>query len=350
MKLLTCETDEEKSVTLQKQETHHEAADLAYAEKTKDKERALSDNSITCFAFDLQQCLPTPHLQTSVSFYKRLYWTFNLSFHDLATNEATCYLWHETIANRGANEIASCIYKQILNLPDNITTVILYSDTCGGQNKNSHVAAMFLYLLQVKPSIKEIHHKFLVPGHTHMECDADHSAIERQKKKSETLVSHPHDWATLIRCTNKKFRVVEMEQEDFFDCSGLLHKTGPLVLRKKDVSGEQFYWRPCCCFRYTDSFGEMGFKTTLDEKVDFSIHSLKRKSRRNSVFTLPAVKPAYTGPVPIASAKKKDLLCLLDVIPKVYHNFYQNLKTANIEDEDPDLRDIDPDDDDDFNQ
>lgn len=66
-----------------------------------------------------------------------------------------------------------------------------------------------------------------------MECDADYSVIERQKKKSESLISHPHDWATLIRCSSKKFKGIEMEQEDFFDFSGLMHRTGPFVLRKK---------------------------------------------------------------------------------------------------------------------
>lgn len=37
-----------------------------------------------------------------------------------------------------------------------------------------------------------------------MECDVDHSLIERQKKTSGMNIAHPHDWATLIRCTNKK--------------------------------------------------------------------------------------------------------------------------------------------------
>jgi hypothetical protein len=92
MKIQACEGEEERNKTLDLQKKHHEAADSAYEAKTKDKELAEKDNSIKCFAFDLQQCLPTPDLQTSVSFYKRLYWTYNLSFHDLATNEATCYL------------------------------------------------------------------------------------------------------------------------------------------------------------------------------------------------------------------------------------------------------------------
>lgn len=93
----------------------------------------------------------------------------------------------QTIAYRGANKIASCLYYQLLSLPDYITTVILHTDTCGSQSKNSHVASMFTYLLQVKPTITEIHHKFLVPGLTHMECDTDHSVIERRKNKSESF-------------------------------------------------------------------------------------------------------------------------------------------------------------------
>lgn len=198
-----------------------------------------------------------------------------MSFHDLATNEATCYLWHETVANRGANEIASCIYKEVTSLPDSVKTVILYSDTCGGQNKNSHVAAMFTYLLQVKPTITEIHHKFLTPGHTHMECDSDHSAIERQKQKSQLIISRPHDWANLIRSTNKKFNVVEMEQKDFFDFAALLK--GPLVLRKKSESGEKFLWRNCRWLMYTNDFGQISFKTTLSLDDAFQTYSLQRR-------------------------------------------------------------------------
>lgn len=78
-----------------------------------------------------------------------------------------------------------------MSLPNTVKTVTLYSDTLTGQNKNSHVASMFTFLLQKKKFIDEIHHKFLIPGHTRMESDSDHSTIKR--KKNETTIYHPHD-------------------------------------------------------------------------------------------------------------------------------------------------------------
>lgn len=112
-------------------------------------------------------------------------------------------MWNETVGNRGANDVESCVYKYLLNLPSNIQHVTMYSDTCGGQNKNSHVAVMCLVALQNNKNLQTIDHKFPIPSHTHMECDTDHSMIE-QKKKYDGSIEHPHDWATLIRQCGKK--------------------------------------------------------------------------------------------------------------------------------------------------
>ncbi|CAG4957072.1 unnamed protein product [Parnassius apollo] len=70
-------------------------------------------------------------------------------------------------------------------------------DTCGAQNKNIHVAAMFLCISKLIPDIR-IDHKFLIPGHTHMECDSVHAQIEQKKKNTDMSVHLPRDWYNLL--------------------------------------------------------------------------------------------------------------------------------------------------------
>jgi hypothetical protein len=47
-----------------------------------------------------------------------------------------------------------------------------------------------------------IDHQFLESGHTQMECDSMHAAIEFAKKKNEIFV--PQQWATVIRMDRRK--------------------------------------------------------------------------------------------------------------------------------------------------
>jgi hypothetical protein len=95
----------------------------------------------------------------------------------------TCYLRDETISGRGSNQIATCIFNLLKNIPENVSEITFYSDTCGGQNKNNNVALMFLYAISNFSALKIISPKFLVAGHTYMECDSDHALIEKKKEK-----------------------------------------------------------------------------------------------------------------------------------------------------------------------
>lgn len=334
-------TDEEELRNIKAaQEIHHREADLAYLSKKNDKTLSRSDPTLMCFTFDLQQCLPTPFLETSVSFYKRKYWTYNLTVHNCGTGSASCYLWHEAVAMRGANEIASCLFKEIMSLPPEVKKITLYSDTCGGQNKNFHVAAMFMAVLQLS-HIEEINHKFMVSGHSHMECDIDHSLIEKQKKRSGMKISHPQDWATLIRCTNKKqpFRVVEMTQDDFYDFANLL--TTVFVKKQKNSKGGTFKLQECKWLKYTKEYGMVYYKKSLDETEMFEEINFNRRGRRTTDLKL--IK-RYNGPLPIAPEKKVHLLDMLSLIPDVYKSFYRELKTKDMADNDPDLEDYEFDD------
>lgn len=333
---LNIATDEITKLALEKErDSHLLAADMAYKEKQCDKNIAMTNNKIKCLTFDLQQCLPTPALQSSVAFYKRQLWTFNLTIHDNATGMSTHHMWHEGISGRGANQIASCLFAYLREQPEEISEVILYSDTCGGQNKNTHVAAMFTYLLTIKPSMKLIYHKFMIPGHTHMEVDLDHAIIEKKKKKTEIQIYHPHDWMQLVRSSSKKFTVKEMRQNDFFDFASLLK--GPLVARKKDDDGNIFKWHDVKWLSYDSEFGVIKYKTSLSREESFKSINFKRNTRRDKEINLMQITDK---PVPISVEKKRDIISLLSLIPECFHNFYQNLVTTDdTKDVDPDIRD-----------
>lgn len=336
MKLKAAENDQERNVLTTERNSHHLAAETAYTKKKEDKILAKENVNIKSLTFDLQQCLPTPALSSSVAFYKRQLWTFNLTIHDNGTGESSHFLWNETISGRGANQIGSCIFKYVMALPSTIDHVVLYSDTCAGQNKNSHIAAMFLYLLTKASHIKTIDHKFMVPGHSHMEVDVDHSIIEKKKKKTNIEINHPHDWAQLIRASSKNFTVIEMNQSDFLDFASLLK--GPLVLRKINTNGVPFKWHDVQWLRYDNQNNcEISYKTTLTDEEFLSL-SLQRRGQ--SITPEVVVKPITLEPVPINFEKKKDILSMLELIPKVFHEFYKNLKTTKDNDIDPDLVEV----------
>ncbi|XP_067614936.1 uncharacterized protein, partial [Eurosta solidaginis] len=313
--------EEKAEIKLQLQK-HHDAADFAYACKKRDKELSLQDKSVKMFSFDLQQCLPTPYLKASIFFYKRPLWTFNLTIHDGATNKANCYIWHETIAKRGANDIGSCIYKCLLGLPNNIKHVILYSDSCTGQNRNSFICAMFLKVLEDHPTIEMIDHKFLVVGHTHLECDTVHAQIEKKKRNSSVSIQHPHDWSNLIAATNKKYITQDMKQEDFYNFHALMKDK--YTWRSNNTNGEKFEWKLVRWLRYAKKEpGLIRYKYSLDMDDSFKELNISARRKRNQ-----NIEPSkcYTGPLPISVNKKRDLLDMLPLIKPELHNFYQNIK------------------------
>lgn len=129
---------------------HLNLADSAYKEKKRDKLACKTNPNLLVVSFDLQKCLPTPYLKSSISFYKRKLWTLNLTIYETHgnTNSAKCYLWNETIAQRGGQEIASCLHTYINNVPPHINEIIMYSDCCPGQNKNILISVMLLILME----------------------------------------------------------------------------------------------------------------------------------------------------------------------------------------------------------
>ena len=161
----------------------------AREEKQFHKDYAKKTLSYHTATFDLQAVLQTPCSNVSQAYYKRKLNSFNLSVYSLGDARATCFTWNETDGNRGADEIATSILLYIKSLPPTIRDVVLFSDSCSGQNRNRHMTAALLHAVLTIGQLESINQKYLEPGHTEMECDSMHAAVEAAKKECRCLCS-----------------------------------------------------------------------------------------------------------------------------------------------------------------
>jgi hypothetical protein len=82
-------------------------------------------------------------------------------------------------------------------LPQNVEEVSLFSNTRSGQNRNQHIAALFMLISQIF-HFKIIDYKFLEKGHTtHMEVDSMRSAIEYSQKHVPVFIMR--DWMNIFK-------------------------------------------------------------------------------------------------------------------------------------------------------
>lgn len=187
-----------------------------------DKNRAADDSDLTVIVFDLMKTLPTPVISTGICYYKRQLWTYCLGIHNAYNDEVTMYVWDETISSRGPQEIGSCLLRFI---KEKVKTkkLIMYSDQCGGQNRNIKMATLCQYIVAHPDyTVDNIDHKFYVSGHSYLACDQDFGLVEKKKKFFKNIYL-PDDWTTVIKAARDKnpFDVIKMTKDDFISTKKL---------------------------------------------------------------------------------------------------------------------------------
>ena len=154
IKIHATENEEEKEELKNQMEMHQRRAEKGYEELRSDKARAKKSwvanrdeqnqaqegdgetEQVDMYMFDFEQNLPVPTLTHSDVFYARQLWVYNFGIHDCVSERGLMYVWSELTAKRGLSEVASCLLKCFASLKTGASSLILYSDGCGGQNKN----------------------------------------------------------------------------------------------------------------------------------------------------------------------------------------------------------------------
>lgn len=148
----------------QKHLEHLKRRDEANAAKNNDKERATTDKTFLIVTFDLQSVLHIPLSEVSQMYYSMKLCAYNLIIYTAAPpNDAYCYALSELDGQKGSCKIGTALLKWIKQIPTNVKELSVFSDTCGGQNRNQYVAALFLFAVQ-NTHLNVIQHNFLEKG------------------------------------------------------------------------------------------------------------------------------------------------------------------------------------------
>ncbi|KAI4455546.1 dna-directed rna polymerases i ii and iii subunit rpabc2 [Holotrichia oblita] len=325
-------TTEQKGTLQSTYEEHKQREADANNSKMCNKKRASADSSFVTVTFDLQSVLQIPWSDVPPMYYSRKLCGYNLTICEGAPpNNAYCFTWTEVNGARGSLEIGTCLYLYLKALPEHVKEVSLFSDTCGGQNRNQNVLIMIYYFIHHESSnIAVIGQKFLESGHSMMECNSMHSAIEKQKRNLSVYTMN--DWINIFKMSrtkrgkkkNDQYKVKELKFPDFIDFKKLSQDI--LKNRTRNTLGDRVNWLKVKRFRIekaSQSLVKYSY-THSGDYLDINIHGKGRPSK------LPLLKKAYSAMLPISEKKYNDLqkLCTNEVIPIEYHAWYSSLPTS----------------------
>lgn len=300
-----------------KQEEHNTRKEAARNHKENDKKPMPAKIAIS---FDLQQVLTAPRLFNGASYYKRKLNCYNLTVYELQTGRGFCYTWHEGEGARGTNEIASCVAKYLERIDEEgYSHVVMYSDTCGGQNRNKIFSTAIIHFLSVAKNVSKIEHKYFESGHSQMECDSMHSAIEKAFKNRE--VDLPCGYIEHMKSARSKspYNVYEVTHADIKDFKTL----NEAAFRADAFSGiiHAHYFM----YEKTATDPTVSMSASVDGNLE-SISYRKRGGRQS----LKLVANAYAESIKISRDKKTDLLSLVPHLSakQMGSLFYNSLQTA----------------------
>ena len=315
--------------------------------KRQHADRAKNDKDFVTCNFDLEAVLYSPLFFSKPIFYKRKLAMYNFTVYEVAKKNGFCYMWDETQGKRGANEIATCLEMFINNIPKNVQHLSLFSDNCPGQNRNCIVASMLYRSLFKHENLQSIGLTFLEVGHTHMECDSMHAAIENASRHAKIFI--PNDWFNIVTLAKKKgepYKVHRLNHNDFKNYKDYRENCMPntrigtdgSILNWKTVKSVYFQKRHPQKLFYKNEYWDQDYK---------ELEIRQQRKGRTSVTGEPTtvneeLKQLYDAPLKIDDKKYKDLqdLCKDDVVPNLYHEYYKKLPHGSA------LVDVDSDDDD----
>lgn len=298
---------------------HIIAKDRARKEKEIDKQEA-NENKLVALVVDVEAVKLCPFLKASAFYFKTKLAVHNYTVYNLKTAEVDCYWWNEAEGDLDGTNFVSLLVSHLENLIKNWNPVcpkviVVWSDGCGYQNKNKFLSNALLNLA-VRNKFT-IHQKYLVVGHTQMEVDSVHAAIENRLVNREIYLPSEYVSATK-EARSKPFPYrAKLITHDFF--KDFTIKSGEYYnsIRPGRKVGDPTV-NDVCHYQYLPS-GEIMYKLNFDDS--FKSLPIRPKGVREDVV----YPQRYLSQLSIPDSKWVHLQQLKSLIPQDVHYFYDNL-------------------------
>lgn len=306
-------------------EEHTENISKAFEAMKYDKEVAKTLKDLVFITMDLQQTMPLPKITAGKAFYLRQMWFYNFGMHIITSKfEKGCFCsWTEDIANRGSSEICSSLLRYI-EVEENIqknSDLVIWSDSCGGQNKNFSVICLYQYLI-LKGYFRRIDHKFPEVGHSYLDSDRDFGRIEKVLRKHDTVFV-PEQYRQIIKKATKKNEVIDMTEH--FRKIQDLAKNLNIMNRKKDELNEKVRFRDGIKWLRVEEYGSYLYKESYDNFMPFRKVNIIKNKRITELPKDIQIERHMVKYGTISDEKKSNLAEQLKYVKPQYRYFYEKI-------------------------
>jgi hypothetical protein len=320
-RLQSTNNEEEIKEISENHQAHLELAEEARLKFKNDLQDSEKNDLQETLSFDLQKTLPLPRLPTNIVYYKRQIMLYNLGIHSGKTNQGHFYVWVEGTAGRGAQEVGSCLKRHILEQCPNIEELVLWSDSCGGQNRNIKIVLMLKHVMSKHSKLKKITLRFLIPGHSFLPNDSEFGDVECHLKTHQRIYTD-NDYINIMQNSRKKnkFLVNKLTKEDFLSTATMEEA---ITNRKQDTSGNKINWLQ---FREIELNKDRALSILVRTSFSGSQKEIdlgKRRTGRQSAMFLHTLPLLWPDGKPISDPKLKDVKSLLNLIPSDAKQFYR---------------------------
>lgn len=171
-----------------------------YSIKKQSKLSSRKSNVKESICIDFGKNFPIPKIPTNDVYYKRQLSIYMFNVHVLSDSRSVFYVYPETIAKKGSDDVSSLVNHFVYNYLDlNVRELDLFCDSCGGQNKNYTFFRFLHNLVHQQKRFDSIRVTFPIRGHSYMENDKNMGIIN-QKARVETV----KELCDLVQSSRKK--------------------------------------------------------------------------------------------------------------------------------------------------